>query len=144
LATSLLAAVALAAALGVLILGFGIRPQAPLALTGALLACLVIFACLGVWLGALLRRVLPVVPLSFGLVIPLYMDSGALEPTRFDGDLIWLLAHATPLYYAVGVLEWAFHGIQVTPEPVLLDLAILIGFAAAAAAATRAALREAS
>lgn len=140
-ATGLVAALALAAAVAVIVLGFGVRPRAPLALAGALAACVVIFGCLGAWLGSVLRRTVPVLPLVFGLVLPLYMDSGALEPTRFDGDAIWIVAHATPLYYAVGVLEWAFHGLRVTPEPVAVDVAVLVGFAAAAALATRGALR---
>ena len=104
---------------------------------------MVIFGCVGAWLGSVLRRTQPVVPLMFGLVMPLYLDSGALEPTRFDGDPVWIIAHATPLYYAVGVLEWAFHGLQVTPEPVLLDLAVLVAFAAASVLAVRGALRQA-
>lgn len=143
LASCSVAAAALAAAVLFIGLVFGVWPIAPLALAGALLACVVIFGCVGAWLGTVLRRTAPVVPLTFGLVLPLYMDSGALEPTRFDGDPIWIIAHATPLYYAVGVLEWAFHGLQVTPEPVLADLAVLVGFAAAAVLATRNALRGA-
>jgi ABC-type transport system involved in multi-copper enzyme maturation permease subunit len=137
------AAAALAAAVLFIGLVFGVWPIAPLALAGALLACVVIFGCVGAWIGTVLRRTAPVVPLTFGLVLPLYMDSGALEPTRFDGDVIWLIAHATPLYYAVGVLEWAFHGLQVTPEPVIADMAVLVAFAIAAVLATRNALRSA-
>jgi ABC-2 type transport system permease protein len=140
LASCSVAGVALAAAVLLIGLVFGVWPIAPLALAGALLACVVIFGCVGAWLGTVLRRTAPVVPLTFGLVLPLYMDSGALEPTRFDGDAIWIIAHATPLYYAVGVLEWAFHGLQVTPEPVLVDMAVLVAFAAAAVVATRGAL----
>ena len=71
-------------------------------------------------------------PLLFGMAMPLYIDSGALEPTRFDGETIWWLAHLSPVYYAVGVLEWAFHGIHVTPEPIYVDLLILTAFAAIA------------
>lgn len=136
------AAVALFAAVLAVVYGYGVRPLAPIALAGALLACVVIFACVGAWLGTVLRRTQPVVPLLFGLVMPLYLDSGALEPTRFDGDPIWIVAHATPLYYAVGVLEWAFHGLQVTPEPIILDMAILAAFAVASAVTARAALKQ--
>jgi ABC-2 type transport system permease protein len=143
LASSTVAAGALAATVLFIGLVFGVWPREPLALAGALLACVVIFGCVGAWLGTVLRRTAPVVPLTFGLVLPLYMDSGALEPTRFDGDAIWLIAHATPLYYAVGVLEWAFHGLQVTPEPVLADMGVLVAFAVAAVLASRNALRDA-
>ncbi|HLH71148.1 MAG TPA: ABC transporter permease [Candidatus Dormibacteraeota bacterium] len=141
LATGLVASGALAAAVLAVVFGYGVHPRAPLALAVVIVAGVVIFSCMGAWLGTVLRRTLPVVPLTFGLVLPLYMDSGALEPTRFDGDPIWVVAHLTPLYYAVGVLEWAFHGLQVTPEPIPVDLLVLVAFAAAAVVAVRGALR---
>jgi ABC-2 type transport system permease protein len=97
-----------------------------------LTACVVIFTCLGAAVGSMIRRTLPVAALMFGLALPLYIDSGSLEPERFDGDLIWGLAHASPVYYAVGVLEHAFHGLRVTPEPVWADLLALAGWAIAA------------
>jgi len=76
------------------------------------------------------------VPLLFGLAMPLYIDSGALEPTRFDGESIWRMAHLSPIYYAVGVLEWAFHGLRVTPEPIYVDLLVLVATALVAAVLT--------
>jgi ABC-2 type transport system permease protein len=86
-----------------------------------LAGCCLLFACFGAALGALTKRVVPAAALLFGLAIPLYMDSGALEPERFDGNKIWLLAHLSPLYSVVGVLEDVFHGLHVTPEPVAVD-----------------------
>ena len=99
----------------------------------ALLLCVAIFTCVGSCVGALLRRSLPVAALFFGLALPLYIDSGALEPERFDGNVIWAIAHASPVYYAVGVLEQAVHGLRVTPEPVSADVAVLVAWAALAA-----------
>jgi hypothetical protein len=121
---------ALALAVLVIVFGYGIIPVAPLATVLVLAACVVIFTCMGAWLGALLKRTLAAVPLLFGLAMPFYIDSGALEPTRFDGETIWRIAHLSPIYYAVGVLEWAFHGVRVTPEPVYIDVLILMGVAA--------------
>ena len=108
---------------------YGVIPSAPWTTLFALAACVAIFTCFGAWLGALLRRTLAAVPLLFGLVMILYVDSGALEPTRFDGEPIWRLAHLSPMYYAVGVLEWAWHGLRVTPEPIYVDLLALAAFA---------------
>jgi len=123
------AAAALAVTVLMIVVGYGVVPVAPWTTAFALAACVAIFTCLGAWLGALLKRTLAAVPLLFGLAMPLYVDSGALEPTRFDGQAIWIIAHASPIYYAVGVLEWAFHGLRVTPESVFVDLAILAGIA---------------
>jgi hypothetical protein len=96
--------VALGLALLVIVFVYGVVPIAPLTTVLALGACIAIFTCLGAWLGALLKRTLAAVPLMFGLAMPFYVDSGALEPTRFDGELIWKIAHVSPIYYAVGVL----------------------------------------
>jgi len=142
MAAGLVAAVALAATVLVVIVGYHVVPVAPLAVMGGLAACIVMFTCLGAWLGASLRRSLLAVPLIFGLVMPVYIDSGALEPARFDGETVWIIAHASPLYYAVGVLEWAFHGLRVTPEPVLVDFGILFALAAASLVAARTALSQ--
>jgi hypothetical protein len=115
---------------------YGVLPVAPWTTLFALGACVAIFTCFGAWLGAVLRRTLAAVPLLFGLVMVLYVDSGALEPTRFDGESIWKIAHLSPMYYAVGVLEWAYHGLRVTPEPVYIDLLALVAFALASVALT--------
>jgi ABC-2 type transport system permease protein len=133
---ALVAGAALAITLIAIVVGYGVVPVAPWATIFALGACVAIFTCLGAWLGALLERTLAAVPLMFGLAMPFYIDSGALEPTRFDGEAIWLIAHLSPVYYAVGVLEWSFHGLRVTPEPVWVDLLVLAAIALAAAALT--------
>ena len=130
------AGAALGLALAAIVLGYGVVPIAPWATVFALAACVAIFTSLGAWVGAMLKRTLAAVPLLFGLAMPFYIDSGALEPTRFDGELIWILAHLSPVYYAVGVLEWAFHGLHVTPEPVYVDMLALAGIAALAVALT--------
>jgi ABC-type multidrug transport system permease subunit len=119
------AAVALGFAVLTIVFGYGVVPKDAWATAFALLACVAIFTSLGAWVGAMLKRTLPCVPLLFGLAMPCYIDSGALEPTRFDGQTIWLIAHVSPVYYAVGVLEWAFHGIHVTPEPIYVDMLVL-------------------
>jgi ABC-type multidrug transport system permease subunit len=130
------ASVALGLALLVIVFVYGVVPIAPLTTVLALGACIAIFTCLGAWLGAILKRTLAAVPLMFGLAMPFYVDSGALEPTRFDGEAIWILAHLSPVYYAVGVLEWAFHGLRVTPEPIYVDMLVLLALALVAVALT--------
>jgi ABC-2 type transport system permease protein len=133
---SAMAAAALAITLIVIVVAYGVVPLAPWATVFALGACVAIFTCFGAWLGALLKRTLAAVPLLFGLAMPFYIDSGALEPTRFDGEAIWVIAHLSPVYYAVGVLEWAFHGLHVTPEPVYVNLLVLLATALVAVALT--------
>jgi ABC-2 type transport system permease protein len=130
LAAGLVTALALAITTTIVVVGYGVRPFSPWGALVGLVACIGAFTCIGAFLGGLLRRTSPIVPLVFGMAMPLYLDSGALEPTRFDGETIWRLAHLTPLYYAVGFLEWAFHGIEITPEPASVDLAVLLALGA--------------
>jgi ABC-2 type transport system permease protein len=130
------AAAALAVTVTAIVIVYGVVPVAPWTTAFTLLTCVAIFTCLGAWLGAVLKRTLAAVPLLFGLAMPFYVDSGALEPTRFDGETIWRIAHASPVYYAVGVLEWAFHGLRVTPEPIYVNLLVLFAIALASVGLT--------
>ena len=129
LATDTIAVVALVFPAALVVFGYHIVPLHPLEVIGVMLLCVAIFGCIGVTLGAVLRRTLPVVSLIFGLGFPFYLCSGSLEPQRFDGDLIWIIAHISPVYYAVGILEQAFHGLQVTPEALWVNVAALCGWA---------------
>jgi ABC-type Na+ efflux pump permease subunit len=129
IASASVAAVAMLATTLLVMVGYGVVPVRPGAAAGVLALCIVTFACMGAWAGARLRKTLPIVPLAFGLAMPLYIDSGALEPTRFDGERIWALAHLSPLYYGVGLLEWAFHGLRITPEPPFVLALVLLGLA---------------
>ena len=141
-ATGVVSLAALAVTAGCVTVGYGVGVRHPLEMVAALVACTAVFTCAGAWIGAALRRTIAVVPLIFGMALPLYVDSGALEPARFDGEVIWWIAHASPVYYAVGVMEDAFHGLRVTPEPLWVDVLALAGFAATAAALALRSLRR--
>ncbi len=132
LATMGVSALALGVAAGVVVIGYHLTPLYPLQLAAVLVACLVIFSLLGAALGAVVRRTLPVTSLIFGLALPLYLVSGAYEPQRFDGPLVWAVAHLSPMYYAVGIAEHAVHGFMVTPESLPLNYLALCAWAALA------------
>jgi ABC-2 type transport system permease protein len=127
----------------VVVFGYGVRPQSVLSCIATLAGCVAIGACCGGWLGMVVRRTAVILPLVFGLALPLYLDSGTLEPERFDGDVIWSIAHVSPVYYAVGLLERAWHGLRVTPEPSWLNAIALVAFAAVTATAALRSLRRA-
>jgi len=143
LATGAVSAVAVAVAALLVVAGYGVTPQNPAELAAGLLLCVVIFSCVGAGLGTLVRRTLPLSALIFGLALAFYLDSGSLEPARFYGNRLWVVAHTSPVYYAVGILQHAVHGIQVTPETVPVNFAALIGWALLAAGAAWLALRRA-
>lgn len=131
-ASGAVALLALLLTTAIVVLVYGVGPAAPAELAASLVLAVALFSCLGAALGVLVRRTLPVTSLVFGLALPLYIDSGSLEPERFDGDTIWTIAHLSPMYYVIGILEHAFHGLRVTPEPVAIDFVALTAWGAGA------------
>jgi ABC-2 type transport system permease protein len=132
LATMVVSILSVGVSAVVVVYCFGITPLYPWHLVAVLLFSIVIFSCLGVALGAAVRRTLPVTTLVFGLALPMYLVSSSYEPQRFDGPLVWAVAHLSPMYYAVGIAEHAVHGLIVNPESIPFSYVILIGWAAAA------------
>ena len=143
LATSAVSAVAVAVAALLVIAGYGVVPDHPVEMAGALLLCVLIFSCIGACIGTLVRRILPLSALIFGLALALYLDSGSLEPARFYGNSLWAVAHTSPVYYADGILQHAVHSLQVTPETIPVNFAALIGWAVVAAVVAWLGLRRA-
>jgi ABC-2 type transport system permease protein len=141
-AASVVSTLAIGAAVLVVIFGYGVPPVHPFAAFGALAICVGIFTCLGACAGALIRRTLPVAALFFGLALPLYIDSGAIEPLRFDGDKVWTIGHTSPVYQAIGIIEWGFHGFNVTPESIPQNLLVLVAWALVAVLVAAAVLQN--
>jgi ABC-2 type transport system permease protein len=109
----------------VVIFGYGVPATHPLEVIAGIVFTVIASTSLGGLLGVLLRRTLPITPLVLGTQLPFYLDSGALEPQRFDGEVLFWLAHLSPAYFGVGVMEHGYNSLVVTPEPVWLLLAVL-------------------
>jgi len=131
LASLMLAGLAIMPALG-LVLAIGIHPLHPWALAACAALILVCGCSLGVAVGAVIPQSTLAIALILGLSLALYLASGALEPQRFDGEVIWYLAHASPAYPAVALLEATAHGLDITPEPQLLNALSAVGWTLAA------------
>ncbi len=143
LATGAVSAAAVAVTALLVIAGYGVTPAHPAEMAGGLLLCVVIFSCIGAGIGTVVRRTMPLSALIFGLALAFYLDSGSLEPARFYGNRLWVIAHTSPVYYAVGILQHAAHGLRVTPESISADFAVLICWAVLAAGAAWLGLRRA-
>ena len=143
LATAAVSAAAVAVAALLVVVGYGVAPAHPAEMAAALLLCVVIFSAIGAGIGTLVRRTLPLSALIFGLALAFYLDSGSLEPARFYGSNLWIVAHTSPAYYAVGILQYAVHGLRVTPEAIPINFAALIVWALLAAGAAWLGLRRA-
>jgi ABC-type multidrug transport system permease subunit len=132
--------------LGVLLL-IGVRPDTwarmPQVL-GVLVLTLLVFLCLGVAAGSLLRSQNAVTPLAFGLGLPLFFVSGAFGPIAWGTPVSADIARAFPVVYANAAFQHAFHGYW----PVLggpgLVWGVLAMWAATAIAASALAWRRAT
>ncbi len=105
--------------------GYGVRVVHPFEVAAGVVLTVTASTALGGLLGAALRRTLPITPLVLGVTLPFYLDSGALEPQRFDGEVLFRLAHLSPAYFGVGIMEHGYHGLVVTPEPIWVLAAVL-------------------
>ncbi len=128
-ATNIVSIATMLFGVGIVIFGHGIKPLYPIEMALALLSCIFIFGWIGAAFGAAMKRTLPVTSLVYGISLPLYLFSGTYEPESFDGRILWILAHFTPLYYAVGILEHAALDLRVTPESIPMNFLALAGWA---------------
>jgi hypothetical protein len=117
--------------------GYGVTPAHPFEVLLGVVVTVCAATALGGLVGAKVRRVLAIAPLLVGVTLPFYLDSGALEPQRFDGPWLFALAHLSPAYFGVGILEHAYHGLVVTPEPRWLLVLVLAGICAVSLGALR-------
>ncbi len=109
----------------VVVFGYRVPMAHPVEVLLGLVLTVTASTALGGVLGAWLRRTLPVTPLVVGITLPFYLDSGALEPQRFDGEVLFWLAHLSPSYFGVGIMEYGYLNLIVTPEPVWGLMAVL-------------------
>jgi ABC-2 type transport system permease protein len=128
LATNIFSAAGLLLTSIIAMIGWGIRPIYPLNMIAVLLVSIFLFGVIGAAIGVIMKKTLPVVSIIFGISLPIYLFSGTYEPERFDGNLLWIMAHFTPVYYAVGIIEKAVLNLKVTPESVLLNYLFLGGW----------------
>lgn len=77
---------------------------------GFTLLILLVFVILGTLLGTLLKQWQATIALTFGTSIPLFFLSGAFGPISFTTPAVQVLAHVFPVYYAIVLLQHAFHG----------------------------------
>lgn len=109
----------------VVVFGYRVPMAHPFEVLAGIVLTVLASTALGGLLGVLLRRTLPITPLVLGIQLPFYLDSGALEPQRFDGEFLFWAGHFSPAYFGVGILEHGYNNLIVTPEPVWVLLLVL-------------------
>ncbi len=115
--------------LAVLIFLIGVHPLHWGAVIGFTLLTLVIFIALGTLLGTLLKQRQAFTGLAFGLAIPLFFLSGAFGPISFNVPILQVVAQIFPVYYAIVLQQYAFHGFALNTYGVAVNTLILCGYA---------------
>ena len=110
LASFLLSLAGAAVVLVVLIALMGVWPVYWGELVGFTLFILALFTAWGTLLGAWLKRRTPLATLAIGLCVPLFFLSGPFGPISFFASIEQVVARTFPVYYAIVVLQHAFHG----------------------------------
>lgn len=118
-----------AVVLTVLIALMGIWPVHWGELIGFTLLILVLFTAWGTFLGAWLKRRTPLATLAIGLCVPLFFLSGPFGPISFFAPIEQLVARVFPVYYAIVVLQHAFHGFTLNTSGIGINVLILAAYA---------------
>lgn len=114
--------------MGVVVLLLGVVPMYWPQLIGFTLLVMLTFVALGLLIGTLVRRTTTVVPLAIGLGLPVFFISGAFGPVQWGTPVLALVARLQPVYYAIAVFQYAFHGFQTTPFSVATNAIVLVAF----------------
>jgi ABC-type transport system involved in multi-copper enzyme maturation permease subunit len=128
--------------LAVVVLVFQVYPVHWGEVVGFALLVIAIFVAFGVLLGTLVRRQQALIPLSLGIALPVFFLSGAFGPVGWGTAAGAAIAHALPVYYAIGVFQHAFHGYNTTETSPLVNALVLLAFAAAAVVLSAVVLRR--
>jgi ABC-2 type transport system permease protein len=129
LASFLVGLVGAAVVLVVLIALIGIWPVHWGELIGFTLLILALFTAWGTLLGVWLKRRTPLTTLAIGLFVPLFFVSGPFGPISFFAPIEQLVARSFPVYYAIVVLQHAFHDFTLNTFGLGINTLVLAAFA---------------
>jgi ABC-type multidrug transport system permease subunit len=129
LAAFLIALLGAAVVLTALILVLGVWPVHWGELIGFTLLILALFAAWGTLLGTSLKRRTPLSTLAIGLCVPLFFLSGPFGPISFFAPIEQLVARVFPVYYAIVVLQHAFHDFTLNTNGIVLNTLVLVAYA---------------
>jgi ABC-2 type transport system permease protein len=110
----------------ILIAALRIRPLYWGELVGFTLLILALFSAWGTLLGTWLKRRTPLATLAIGLCVPLFFLSGPFGPISFFAPIEQGIARVFPVYYAMVVLQHAFHGFTLNTFGLGINTLILV------------------
>ena len=129
LAAFLIGLAGAAVVLAIVIAVMGIWPVHWGELIGFTLLVLALFTAWGTLLGTWLKRRTPLATLAIGLCVPLFFLSGPFGPISFFAPIEQLVARVFPVYYAIVVLQHAFHDFTLNTSGIGINVLILATYA---------------
>jgi len=112
----------------VLIVALGVWPVHWGELIGFILLVLALFTAWGTLLGTWLKQRTPLATLAIGLCVPLFFLSGPFGPISFFAPIEQLVARMFPVYYAIVVLQHAFHDFTLNTDGIGINTLILAAY----------------
>jgi ABC-2 type transport system permease protein len=129
LAAFLIALLGAVVVLTMLIVVLGVWPVHWGELIGFTLLILALFTAWGTLLGTWLKRRTPLSTLAIGLCVPLFFLSGPFGPISFFAPIEQLVARLFPVYYAIVVLQHAFHDFTLNTNGLVINTLVLVAYA---------------
>jgi ABC-2 type transport system permease protein len=129
LAAFLIGLAGAAVVLTVLIVALGVWPAHWGELIGFTLLILALFTAWGTLLGTWVKRRTPLATLAIGLCVPQFFLSGPFGPISFFAPIEQLVARLFPVYYAIVVLQHAFHDFTLNTNGIGINVLILVVYA---------------
>jgi ABC-2 type transport system permease protein len=112
-----------------LILVVGVWPVHFWEVLGFTLLTTLIFTAWGTLLGTLIKQYRAFTLLALSSVLPLFVLSGSFGPISFlNIPIIQVIAQCFPVYYAIVLMQHAFHGFDLNTYGVSLNIAILCAY----------------
>jgi ABC-type multidrug transport system permease subunit len=89
---------------------------------------MLIFIAYGTLLGTLIKQRLAFQLLAISSMVPLLFVSGAFGPITFNTPITQVIAQLFPVYYAIVLMQHAFHGFDLNTYGVGLNVGILCAY----------------
>jgi ABC-2 type transport system permease protein len=125
-----------------LIAALGIWPVHWGELIGFTLLILALFTAWGTLLGTWLKQRTPLATLAIGLCVPLFFLSGPFGPISYFAPIEQLVARLFPVYYAIVVLQHAFHNFTQNTYGIGINALVLAAYTLAGLILATMALRR--
>lgn len=128
LSSFVISLVSFALVLTVLIFVLGVWPRHWDQVIGFSMLCNLIFIGWGTFLGTILKQRKVVVAIAMGITIPLFFLSAPFGPLAFNSQAVQIIAQIFPIYYAIVLLQHAFHDFTLNMYGLGINALILCGY----------------